>query len=249
MTGPRTLYLDIETSPLKKFSWGLRNDYGTIQEIIEDPEILCIGAKFRNDKTYHEFSEWNDGRVGMLEGVAALLDEADVLAGWNSKAFDHKWINGELLKEGIPLPSPVKHLDLMRVTQKHVRLPSYKLEYVAQQLVGAGKMDTGGFGLWKAVDRGDEKARAKMLRYMRRDVLLTERVGRKLEALPNAIPHFGLYGDGNLDGCPHCGSAKVQKRGYAFTPQSKFQQYACQSCKKWFRGTKALERVSTTKVA
>lgn len=44
MSGPRVLTLDIETSPLKKYSWGLRNDYGNIGEIIEDPEILCIST-------------------------------------------------------------------------------------------------------------------------------------------------------------------------------------------------------------
>lgn len=248
MTGPKVLTLDIETSPIKKYSWGLRNDFGNIGEIIEDPEILCIGAKFTDERAYYEWSEWGVGRRAMLEEVASLLDQADVLQGWNSKAFDYKWINGELLKEGIPLPSPVKHLDLMRVTQKYVRLPSYKLEYVARQLVGAGKMDTGGFGLWRAVDRGDEKARAKMLRYMKRDVLLTERVGKRLAGLPNTIPHFGLYG-GPIDGCPHCGSEKVQKRGFAYTPQSKFQQYQCMTCNRWYRGTKALERASTAKVA
>lgn len=242
----KKLYLDIENSPMVKYAWSLWDDRGSIDQIIEQPRILTVAAKFEK-KPPMIVTEWDDGRRGMLEAVAGWIDEADVLVTWNGQRFDMPWITGELVREGIALPSPVKHLDLMKVTKKAVRFPSYKLDYVAQQLLGQKKVSTGGFDLWKGVLAGDERARAKMVRYNIGDVRLTERLDKRLQSLPNALPHYGLYGTGDLSGCPGCGSSDAQRRGLAYTPQSVFQQFRCNKCGRWYRGARAIDRAGAAK--
>jgi len=68
----------------------------------------------------------------MLDDLHALMDEADVVCGWNSTTFDHKHIKREFLEAGMLPPSPTKDLDLMRVVKSQFRFPSNKLDYVAQ---------------------------------------------------------------------------------------------------------------------
>jgi DNA polymerase III epsilon subunit-like protein len=100
------------------------------------------------------------------------MDEADVLVGWNSAAFDHKHINREFLENGIQPPSPVKDLDLMSVVKANFQFPSNKLDYVAQKLGVGAKVKHSGFKLWLDCMAGNEKAWVEMKKYQIQDVNL-----------------------------------------------------------------------------
>lgn len=100
------------------------------------------------------------------------MDEAELLVGWNSAAFDHKHINREFLENGIVPPSPTKDLDLMSVTKANFLFPSNKLDYVAQKLGVGAKVKHSGFSLWIKCMDGDEKAWAEMKKYQIQDVNL-----------------------------------------------------------------------------
>src|SRR5690625_7432259 len=76
-----------------------------------------------------------EGRVGMLTLLRDLIDEADVLIGYNSPSFDKKCLDGERMVEGSPPPSPVQQLDLYRALRSHSRRISGTLDYAAQRLL------------------------------------------------------------------------------------------------------------------
>ena len=168
----KTLYLDIETTPIKAYVWGLWDQNVSIDQIIEPTEMLCFGARWGGTKKVIFKSVHHDGKKAMLEELHKLMEEADVLVGWNSAAFDHKHINREFLENGMVPPSPVKDLDLMSVVKANFQFPSNKLDYVAQKLGVGAKVKHSGFKLWINCMAGDPKAWAEMKKYQIQDVNL-----------------------------------------------------------------------------
>jgi uncharacterized protein YprB with RNaseH-like and TPR domain len=168
----KTLYLDIETTPIKAYVWGLWDQNVSIDQIIEPTTMLCFGARWGGTKKVIFKSVHHDGYRVMLEELHALMEEADVLVGWNSAAFDHKHINREFLENGFTPPSPVKDLDLMSIVKANFQFPSNKLDYVAQKLGVGAKVKHSGFKLWINCMAGDPKAWAEMKKYQIQDVNL-----------------------------------------------------------------------------
>lgn len=168
----KTLFLDIETTPMQVYAWGLFDQNISIDQIIKSTEMLCFGARWLGEKKVIFRSVHHDGKRAMLEDLHKLMDEADVLVGWNSAAFDHKHINREFLENGMLPPSTVKDLDLMSVTKANFLFPSNKLDYVAQKLDVGAKVKHSGFSLWLRCMDGDKKAWKEMKQYQIQDVNL-----------------------------------------------------------------------------
>ncbi len=168
----RTLFLDIETTPMQVYTWGLWDQNISIDQIIKSTEILCFGARWLGEKKVIFKSTHHDGKEEMLKELHKLMDEADVLVGWNSAAFDHKHINREFLENKMAPPSPTKDLDLMSVTKANFQFPSNKLDYVAQKLGVGAKVKHSGFKLWLDCMAGDSKAWKNMKEYQIQDVNL-----------------------------------------------------------------------------
>jgi uncharacterized protein YprB with RNaseH-like and TPR domain len=168
----KTLLLDIETTPMQVYTWGLWDQNISIDQIIKSTEMLCFGARWLGTKRVIFKSVHHDGKNAMLEELHKLMDEADLLVGWNSAAFDHKHINREFIENGIAPPSPTKDLDLMTVTKANFLFPSNKLDYVAQKLGVGSKVKHSGFKLWLRCMEGDDKAWSEMKKYQVQDVNL-----------------------------------------------------------------------------
>lgn len=170
----KILLLDIETTPLQVYTWGLWDQNIGINQIIKSTEMMCFGAKWLGQKSVTFKSVHHDGKKAMLEELHKLMDEADVLVGWNSASFDHKHINREFLENGMVPPSPVKDLDLMTVVKANFQFPSNKLDYVAQKLGVGSKVKHSGFELWIKCMDGDDKAWREMKKYQIQDVQLLD---------------------------------------------------------------------------
>jgi uncharacterized protein YprB with RNaseH-like and TPR domain len=168
----KTLLLDIETTPMQVYTWGLWDQNISIDQIIKSTEMLCFGARWLGSKKVIFKSVHHDGKEAMLKELHQLMDEADLLVGWNSAAFDHKHINREFLENGITPPSPTKDLDLMTITKANFLFPSNKLDYVAQKLGVGAKVKHSGFKLWLRCMEGDSKAWTEMKKYQIQDVNL-----------------------------------------------------------------------------
>jgi uncharacterized protein YprB with RNaseH-like and TPR domain len=170
----KILLLDIETTPLQVYTWGLWDQNIGINQIIKSTEMMCFGAKWLGQKSVTFKSVHHDGKKTMLEELHKLMDEADVLVGWNSAAFDHKHINREFLENKMTPPSPTKDLDLMTITKANFQFPSNKLDYVAQKLGVGAKVKHSGFELWIKCMDGDDTAWKEMKKYQIQDVQLLD---------------------------------------------------------------------------
>lgn len=237
---PRILSIDIETSPNLAYVWGIWQQNVGLNQLVETSEMMCFAARFLGEKKMHYYSTFHDGKEEMVQAAWDLLDEADAVLHYNGKRFDIPHLNREFVTAGLGPPSPYDQIDLLAVMRKQFRFPSNKLAYVSRALGMKGKLDTGGFELWTKCIAGDPKSWVTLKRYNCQDVVLLEEMYD--EILPWITPHPNRRLFGDADGCPRCGAKdSLQKRGYKALQTGVYQQYQCQSCRAWARGTKRVE--------
>lgn len=114
MTKPRVLLLDIETSPVVSYTWGLFDQNVALNQIKEDWYILSYSAKwlgeskvlYRDQRNAKDLS--ND--KPLLVDIWRLLDECDVLITQNGVSFDTKKINARFVFHGMKPPRLTKTL-------------------------------------------------------------------------------------------------------------------------------------------
>lgn len=232
---PKILVVDIETAPAELYGWGMFNQNFGVSQVKAYPYILCVGAWWLGDRDVMMFSKWEHGTESMLQSIADLITEADMIIGKNSERFDVPWLMTEFLKHGIKMPPPTTHLDLEKTARKNFRFLSNKLEFIVEYLGVGKKMDTGGFELWEKVMSGNEAARKKMLRYCARDVKITGKLYRKMRGFIPNHPHMGFTPKKQ---CGACGSSHVHVSKWRRTKAMRIQQLHCQSCGSYFDGVK-----------
>lgn len=236
----RTLVWDLETAPNTAHVWGLWDQSVGLPQLLESGYVLCFAAKWvGEDKVmFHK-------GPGMVEAAHKLLDKADVVVSFNGISFDTKWMQSEFVRAGMTPPSPVAHVDLLRVVRANFRFPSNKLAYVASELLGEGKAPTGGHETWIGCMAGNRDAWAKMRAYNMADVVLTERLFERLKPWIK-LPNPALYGDADLGEitCPGCGSNDMAKRGLAYTTLTTYQRFQCRRCQRWARGKNRVHSVN-----
>ena len=231
----RILFFDLETSPMTAHTWGLWQQNISLSQIVSSTEVICFGAQFYGEKKVHFHSVYHDGKTEMLQRLHELMDEADVLVGWNSKGFDHKHINREFLEAGILPPSPTKDFDLMALVKRKFRFPSNKLDYVAQKLGVGAKVSHTGFQLWLDVMAGNEKAWRTMRKYQIQDVKLLVDLYEKLRPWADGqLPNAALT-NGKPESCVACGGEHLTVRGRYYTAGASYPRYRCHDCGKWQR--------------
>ncbi len=244
----RVLHLDLETTPALAWTYGLWNVNLGIHQIERPPEIMGWAAMWHGDKPSTCKYTWAD-EPGAFEALWELLDEATHVSGFNSNSFDIPWINHEFVKKGIKggtPPSPYKKIDVMRIIKRHMRSISNKLAFLSTDLLGfEGKVDANALTLFLDIWRNPEgspkwlAARKKLAVYCVRDVTLLPKM---LDAILPWVTGLNANAyTGELDGCPNCGSSRLQKRGSAYTAVSRFQRYRCTDCGTWSRDKKSLD--------
>lgn len=229
----RILIVDIETAPAEMWGWGMFKQSFGVDQVKNDPYILCVGVQWLGEREITMFTKWDHGTKVMLQEVADRITEADMIIGKNSEAFDLPWLMTEFLKYGIKMPPPTTHLDLQKVCRKNFRFLSGKLEYIVQYLEIGHKMDTGGFKLWREVMAGNPVAQRKMMRYCAHDVRVTGRLYVKMRGFIPNHPHMGFTPKKQ---CGACGSHHVHVSKWRRTKAMRIQQLHCQSCGSYFDG-------------
>jgi len=245
---PRILLLDIETRPNLGYVWSLWQQDVGLHALVEATEVICFAAKWLGKPRVEFYSVHDDGKPEMVQNAHRLLDEADAIMTYNGKSFDLPHLNREFLIAGLTPPSPYKQIDLFLTVKRQFQFPSNKLAYVSKALGLSGKATHEGFDLWVKCMAGDEQAWKTMRRYNKRDVTLLEELYEKLRPWVVNHPSFAAI-TGNDETCPACGSEDLQRRGFAYTAQTAYQQYQCQECGKWSRGTKREYGVTVREIA
>jgi DNA polymerase elongation subunit (family B) len=196
--------------------------------------MLSFAAKWHGTKRIF----FEDERSDMLTPLWDLLDQADAVVHYNGKSFDIPHINREFLLAGMGPPSPYAQIDLYHTVRSQFRFLSNKLDSVSEALALGRKDSHEGFDLWVACLAGDEKAWARMKRYNIQDVRLTDKLYERLLPWIKAHPNVSLIDGKVLHSCPKCGGPNLQRRGFAYTKVSVFQQWQCQDCGSYSRSGK-----------
>lgn len=239
----KILVLDCETSPLITYSWGMYQELTNTEMIKEDWYILCWAAKFvGTNKIYsnklpdykgYKTNPKND--KAMLLDLWNLMDEANIIVGQNIRKFDLRKINARFIFHKIPPPSPYRIVDTLEVAKFNFGFTSKKLGEIGKFLKVGQKESTGGFELWKKCLAGDKDAWNKMESYCQQDVVLNEKVYLKMLPYIMNHPNLNLYANEGEQVCPKCGSKNIERRGFTYTGQGKYQRCFCKGCFGWSR--------------
>jgi len=236
---PRLLFLDIETSPSCVWTWDFWGANISADKVIEPSEMIAFAAGWHDCDEIEFYSVHHNDKETMVRQAHRLLDEATWVCHYNGLRFDMPKLYHEFLVLGLPPPSPVKNIDLIKTVKKF----SFTHNSLANVLKVLGmdqqKMDHGeGFSLWLRCMAGEDEAWDTMRTYNIQDVNVLKGLYAKL--LPWINPHPSMAVVTGHQVCVSCGSANYMKRGFTFTNAGKFQQYQCKDCKHWFRDTKRI---------
>jgi len=244
----RTLFLDIETSPMTGYSWDLWKEQGSADFITEDWYILCWCAKCleTGEKYFASLPDYNDYKQNKTNDKKLMLDlhkvmqNVDIVVTQNGIKFDLPKINTRFLKHGIKPVKPFKNVDTLLIAKKFFAFSSNKLDYMGKFLGIGKKVATGGFSLWKGCINGDQRCWDKMVKYCMNDVLLLEKLYKRMLPYMNSHPNKNYYSD-EKKSCPKCGSKNLVKQGYSFQSTGKKQQYQCKKCGGWCLSGKVIK--------
>ncbi len=240
---PRILTLDIETSPLVAYTWGTFDQQVGLNQIKTDWVVLAWAAKWLGDPASKTMYMDNRNAKNiqddkkLVQGLADLINQADITITQNGDAFDFKKLNARAIINGLRPIKPVQSTDILKESRKVFKFTSHKLEYMADKLNKKYKKlkheKYPGFELWKAVMAGDKKAWIEMEKYTIHDVLSTEEAYLTMQGWIKT-KNLAVYMGDNIMRC-RCGSDNLESRGYAHTATGKYQIYTCRECGKWPR--------------
>lgn len=232
----KRLFLDLESSPNIGFFWqaGFKLNIGP-QNIIKERAIICICYKWEGDKETHSLNwdaKQNDKK--MLVEFAKVMNSADELVGHNGDKFDIAWIRTRCLFHGIEMFPNYTTIDTLKIARAKFKLNSNKLDYIAGFL-GIGYKIKTDFSLWTdIVLKNDKVAMAKMVKYCKMDVILLEKVYKKLSLHVTSKTHYGVIFGEDRGSCPECGSDELIKRKRRVLASGRVQvQLQCNICGKY----------------
>ena len=234
----RTLLLDIETSPMVAYVWGIWDQNISPKHIIDSSEVLCWAAKWLGSEKIMFDSVHKSKPKDMLKRIYDLLNEADAVIHYNGKKFDIPTLNKEFVLHKFKPPSPYKQIDLLMTMRGRFRFPSNKLDYVSQRLGLGKKTEPEGMELWTKCMAGNRAAWKKMEEYNKQDVLLLESVYKKVLPWIRNHPNMNLFSHDEC--CSTCGSKSLQKRGNSVSSVGTYQRYQCMTCGAWSQSTKTI---------
>lgn len=240
----RICTLDIETSPILAYCWGLFKQFIAINQIHTDWSILSFSYKWTDEKKvlHHNTGGRGAGKVrddaALLKLLWAVLDEADIVIAQNGVKFDMKKINARFLEFEMTPPSPYKVVDTLLEAKKIAAFSSNRLAWLSGVLTEVPKDDHKefpGFELWVECLADNPRAWKAMKKYNDTDIRATELVYTRLRPYIIGHPNVAAYNDDAKIQCPKCSSTNLQNRGRALTQSGEYRRYQCKSCGGWAR--------------
>ena len=235
-TKRKRLFFDIEVSPNIGMFWqaGYKKNIDH-SNIIKERAIICICYKWEDDEEV-QFLHW-DGKQSdkkMLHEFIKVANQSDEMIGHNGDKFDLAWIRTRCLFHKIEMFPTYVTIDTLKVSRSKFRFNSNKLDYIAQYL-GMGKKIGTDFTLWKdIVLHKDKAALDKMVKYCQNDVILLEKIFKKLQPHMEVKTHYGVIFGEDRGSCAECGSSElVRQRVKVLASGLRKIQYQCKTCGKY----------------
>ena len=233
---PRILFFDIETAPIKGYSWGIYEQ--NILKVLVDWFVLSFAGKFSDEDQYHYFDQRDKENVEddyeLIKKCHEMLSEADVLVSHNGDRFDIKKLNARFIKYDLPPLNHYKSVDTLKIARRFFSFTSNKLSDLANYLGCENKKSTHGkypgFQLWDQCMQKNQEAFQEMEDYNKKDVDVLIDVYKKLAKWDSSINFCSYY----QEQVCICGSKEFRKDGFKFNKSGKFQIYRCRVCDKTF---------------
>jgi hypothetical protein len=250
MTGPKVLFIDIETSPNSNDFVVQRPPYAGAVYVLRDTYILMASWKWgheRHVKTaalpdYPRYKRNRHDDSALCGTLRDLLDAADIVVAHNGDAFDIKKINSRLITNGFKPPSPFKTIDTLKAARRAFKFDSNKLDNIGRYLnegrkipntgaacgAGASRMATRSRG----VSCGDTASRTRNC--------LRGFTSGSSRGWPTTLI-WGCTGRQRRPpgiACPTCESTNTQRRGITVRLKTRCHRHQCRECGSWFLGKK-----------
>jgi hypothetical protein len=224
MPSARILLVDLETSPL--LGWAYKVWDANIIRVEREPYIFCFSYKWLGEKSIQVVAQpdfvseylanpYDDKLV--VKELWRVFDEADIVIAHNLKGFDEKVSFERFLHHKLGPPSPYKCVDTLLVARRYFKNSSNSLDNLCKKLGIDGH-----HGSWVA-----------MKKYNVRDIKMLEGLYLTLRPYMSNHPNINMYTED--DGCPKCGSKKVQYRGSSVSNVASYRRVQCQDCGAWSR--------------
>lgn len=225
--GPRILFFDIETAPLKAHLWSMWQQGVGLNQIESDWYMLSFCCKWADSDEVFYFDQRNakdiEDDYELVLKLWHFLNEADIVVGQNSKRFDTKKANARFILNGLPKPSVYRQIDTMEIAKRQFGFTSNRLEYMTDKLCTTYKKSKHkkfhGHELWSECLRGNIEAWEEMESYNRLDVLSLQELYDILSSWDNTLPNFDCYVDEVLD------MDEWEEDGFHYTNLGKFKKY------------------------
>ena len=228
---PKVLIWDTEVSTSIVRGYGNKWDYKVVEEL-QPQRLMSYSYKWLGGGVHFKHMHQYEDEVEFVQSLADLLNEADIAVAHNGAGFDNRIANTIFLRNGIDKPSPYKTVDTLRVARRKFRFPSNSLGDLGEYLNLGSKVSVGYKDLETDFLKGDKKAIRQMKKYNNQDVLLLEKIYKKLLPYIDNHPNMGNYMR-EAGVCPHCGGKDLQSRGVSYRIAGEVKQWFCNSCKSW----------------
>ena len=229
----KILLLDLESSLILGFVWGLYDQNLNYNNIVQDWHLLCWSAKWLFDSevmtdvlTVKEAKNHDDKRI--CESIWKLMNEADVIISHNGNQFDLKKFNSRFIKNGLNPPRNYQSIDTLMVARNGFGFTSNKLDDLCE-FFGLPKKTETNYDLWKRCFYGDAKALEDMVLYNKNDVSILEELYLKLRGWIKGHPNMNLWNEESASVCPNC-SGEIEFDGDYYTPLNRYDAWRCKEC-------------------
>lgn len=244
-TGPRLLFVDIETAPIIMASWSPRPPDASAVWIERDTFILMASYKWAHEKTtktvclpdFPGYSRRKHDDKALCRVLHGLMDTADIVCAHNGDSFDIKKINSRLIVNGFGPPSPYKQIDTLKIARRVFKFDSNKLDNICRYLGIGRKIPNSGAALWRGCVDGDPSSWRTLRRYGKHDTVLLSKAYEIIKPWAPNHPNMNLYDKARLaHACPTCRSTRVWRRGIIVKVATRRARFQCQDCGHWFAG-------------
>lgn len=143
--------------------------------------LLCVGTKFIDepDVKIIESPRLKDEKKALI-ALENTFNNANIIAGWNSKDYDFRFIQQRRAVLGLPPARRPMHIDLMWIHKYHLRSAGHSLKRAGEDLgCKVSKYDVP-VQRWTEAAEGEAKAFNEIVKHCKEDVKLTEEVYWKL---------------------------------------------------------------------
>lgn len=249
-SGAKILHLDVESSLMKVYAWGVNKQFISHEDIIQDWNLLSFSAKWHGtgpclyQSIRTQRNPVNDFKL--CKSLHKLLSLADVVVAHNGKRFDLRKIRARMAHNRMPPIPDTRIIDTLLEARKVFGFSSQRLAYLTTHFGDDGmrKNSHGKFPgkqLWYACQSGNQEAWDEMESYNIPDVLSMESMYEELRPWFQGAQNLGVFATPHVGHtCPNCGSEDVRRKGERHTQVSVYPRYRCNSCGGWSRGREQL---------